>query len=417
MSQKIDKRFISILVFSFIVFIYTTVCLKVNKTIFKLSDVPYYNYLVESLFKQRIDINTKAVPNTHDLSLYKGKYYMYWGPSPVFFILPFYLLDNVKTSDVFYTLVAGLLNIVIFYYVVLEITKHFQIKLTYFKKILLVSCFAFGSPNFYLSLAGRIWLTNQIISILYLLLFLYFVFRYLNGNFKLIDLFLASIFFCLSWFSRNTLVVYGLFYFYLFWKLGEKDKNKLFIHFVSVFIVFSLFVFSYVFYNYLRFGNYFETGIHYQQAAGRYAEDIRKGKLFSFDFIKNNFQHYFLSPAYLILTTPNIIMEDEGSSIFSVYPITIFLFFIFNKRHFSAKDIKLFLSITLMIVFMIWIVLLTFVGTGWKQFGSRYFFDAIPAVFIIILFVLSKIPNTFLMLMVLYSYLINYFGSLLSFMR
>ena len=53
----------------------------------------YYNYLLRAFSHGRADVTP---PGTYDLSHYAGKWCLYWGPSPVLLILPFYAFSHLQ---------------------------------------------------------------------------------------------------------------------------------------------------------------------------------------------------------------------------------------------------------------------------------------------------------------------------------
>lgn len=154
------KNMIIFLIFVSLIYIYFSFI--INKNLFYSSDTCYYNYLLDAFFHKRLNIITDF---THDLSFYQNKFYLYWGHAPSLFILPFYILGGIKTSDIIYTLIAGIINIIVFYFLILEIKKFFKIKVSNFDIFFIILNFSLITPNFYLSLAGRIWHTSQIIAI------------------------------------------------------------------------------------------------------------------------------------------------------------------------------------------------------------------------------------------------------------
>ena len=156
-----------------VVIVYTLFLLSTQHNL-GATGTAYYNYLISAFRHGNTDISP---PGTYDLSLYAAKWYMYWGPTPVIFILPFYVFSHLQTSDVLYGFVAGLLNVIVFTGCANEATRHFNLTVSRVQKLFIVLNFAFISPNFYLSMGGTIWYVNQLIAILYLLLFYYFYLR------------------------------------------------------------------------------------------------------------------------------------------------------------------------------------------------------------------------------------------------
>src|SRR6185437_16159547 len=77
----------STLIIFFCFMIYVVLFFIIGKNLFSSSNYPYYNYLIKAFTDGKLSLDS---PMTYDLSLFKGQYYMYWGPAPALFILPFY---------------------------------------------------------------------------------------------------------------------------------------------------------------------------------------------------------------------------------------------------------------------------------------------------------------------------------------
>jgi len=239
-----------------------------------------------------------------------------------------------------------------------------------------------------------------------------FTIKFVGGKHKPLFLLLSILFFNMAWLGRNSLILYALLYVYVIWKLREDKvsnvKYVLLIIVISIIIGFELFFI----YNFLRFGEILETGLSMQLSDPRFLELLRDKNYFSAVYWKENVEHYFLNHAFLSLKYPHINENPAGNSIFSVYPLTLFFFFLFQKTIFRVKNNALFIGMGVSIILLITITLMLFVGTGWTQFGSRYFFDAIPILFLLLVFVVDKIPSVALLVFMLYGFLINYYGAL-----
>jgi hypothetical protein len=391
-NKKIDWLILILLsgVYIFFAFFY-------NKNLFALSDLCYYNYLINAFLHQRLDL---IIDFHHDLSLFNNKWYMYWGPAPIFYILPFYLFGRLNTSDVFYTLIAGIANIYLFYFVAKELILYFNLKIKPIAFWVIMIGFAFVSPNFYLSLTGAVWQTNQIVGLMYLLFFLLFYFKYLNTNKKLY-LFFSSVFFNLAWLSRYTLIFYGLLYLFLI------KKKKFLISRIIIPLILALLIFFS--YNYWRFNNIFETGFRYQQVALRYLYFFNTNQIFSLINLPYNFYYYFFHPIHLSFQPLRINFDPEGNSVFLMYPLLIFHFGWLIKK-IKNKNITHFRNICFGIVVLILGVLLTNIGSGWRQFGIRYFLDVIVLLYLLLFFVIKNFSLWYQMIVLLLGSLLNIGG-------
>ena len=407
---KINNRLLTFFVLFFISLIYILFALDISKKIFSNSSFPYYTYLITALSHGHLDVIS---PTTIDLSIFKDKLYLNWGPGPVLFILPFYLLSGGSAGDIFYTLFAGIGNIFLFYLIIDEFKSYFKLNFYKFAKFFIILTFAFCSPNFYLSLGGRIWATEQIISVFYILAFLLFYLKYLSSQLSRIRfLFISVLFFNLAWFSRATMVFYGLLFPYVISLLLKNQDKKLLKK--AIFIILSITViFGSVFltYNYLRFDNPLETGLTYHNGNPRYTQDLLEKKIFSFSYIPFNIEHYFLEPAFISFEKPYAIINLEGNSVFSVYPVFLLFLFLFQKKYLQDKKIKKFLYFSFSVIIMDITLLMMYFATGWTQVGSRYVFDIIPLVSLASLLIVKDFPKPLLLLLFLNAALINIFGA------
>ena len=397
--------FILFAVIAFFYIIFSYLAVKGN---FQKTGTAYYNYAILMLKRGRWDLNS---PITYDLSLYKNKWYMYWGPAPILFILPFYLFGKLNISDVFYTLAGGILNPLIFYLTINELIKYFRLKLSAIKIILLISMFAFVSPNLVLSLAGSIWATEQIVAIFYLLAAFFLYFRYLNEK-KISRLIASYVLFMLAVFSRYTLIVQGIIYFFPLWLMLKNNSWRLLVKttilLAAVTLAFAVMIGGY---NYARFGNPLEVGMRYQRGVKRYDAYLKQNKLLSLDFVPHNVDIYFFHHLIPRLQPPYVPYDKEGNSMISVYPTLILLIALFRKKTWTKKS-RFFLASSLAAIIIGTIILLLNIGTGWVQFGLRYLFDVIPLAYILITVVSGSVPSLAILLLTVYGMMINVIGTL-----
>lgn len=391
----------------FVSFVYLYLASSININLFYPTELSYFNFLIQAFSNQRLDLIS---PTVLDLSANQGKWYTYWGPTPIVFILPFYIVSGIYASDILYTLVAGILNVLIFYLVIKEFCKFFSLSLSPIKYHLTVLSFAFASPNLYLSLNGRVWHTSQIISIFYLLLFFLFYFKFLNNFIKLRFFILAVIFINLAWFSRYTLIFNLLLLLFplgiLYKRCFPQFKIALLITFLITTLTFSLMLI----YNQARFADPFETGIRYASHNPRFVKDLETKGVFNPAYIKHNLTYYFLALPQLSPNTFKINFNYEGNSVFAVYPYLLFLFLLIRKKLRAYTEHKFFL-LAIIVLFLNIGALMMFFGTGWVQFGNRYFFDVIPLLFLLTLFVIQKTRLFILVIFLLFGIFINLFGT------
>jgi hypothetical protein len=368
----------------------------------------YYNDLITSLLHGRTDLVTSV---TYDLSHYHGKWYLYWGPTPALFVLPFYALGGPQVSDVLYDLVAGLLGVAVFSGCVVEFLRYARLKVSTFTVLFVVLNFAFASPSFFLATGGTIWFVNQVIAVLYLLVFYYCYLKFLNTE-RLRYVLPAALFFNLAWIARPSLVFNGLLLLYPLALLLRENRRLLGPALAITATVTGLSLAGFGWYNIARFGNPIEFGYRYQVPNPRFAADFAANRMFALSHVPHNATYAFLHGVELQFERPYVRISPEGNSIFSVYPLTLLGCLLLDRAVYPARR-RWLVGLLLAALAADLAVILLDLGTGWVQFGSRYFFDLIPGLFLLILLVVEKVSVPWRSLLLVYGTGINVVGILL----
>ena len=391
--------------------VYCTFSMLSTGNIFMPTHTNYYIYQLDAFAHGRVNV---MPPYTYDLSLYHNKWYLYWGPAPVLLLWPFYVLWGLYASDVFFTMLGGLANVILITLCVHRMKQYFHISLSPMANIFLLASFAFASPNFALSLAGGIWATSQIFATTFLLLFYLFFLKYLNNG-KQSYIVVSVAFFCLACLSRYSLLFHGLLFIYLFWDskaMGRKISRRLLIP-IGITVLFFLCLGA--FYNYLKFQNIFEVGQRFQQGAARYDEIVQHGPILSFQYFWHNFYYYFLNPIYFSWSKHQMLIDREGNSVLMVYPSLLLCLILFVKyRQFDTRK-RCFVAIAGVAALITVLCLMFYFATGWMQFGNRYFFDAYPLFFLLLVLVMPYVSETIQWMVMIWGVVINFLGLLTFF--
>ena len=294
--------------------------------------------------------------------------------------------------------------------------RYFSISLSLKAEAFLLLSFAFASPNFFLSLTGNIWFTSQIFATTFLLLYYCYFFRYLNSG-KLNHLVVSVAFFCLACLTRYSLLFNGLLLVYLFWDSKATGKKIGLRLFIAVGLTLLFFVCLAAFYNYMRFQNILEVGQRFQQGNKRYSAALKSGIILSFKYFWYNIYYYFLNPIYFSLSKHILRINSEGNSVLMVYPSLLLVPVLFFKfKRFDAK--KRFFAVTVAVAALITVTfLMLYFATGWVQFGNRYFFDAFPLFFLLLVLVIQYIPKPVQLLLLILGIVLNFWGVLTFFGR
>jgi len=104
--------------------------------------------------------------------------------------------------------------------------------------------------------------------------------------------------------------------------------------------------------------------------------------------------------------------EAEGNSVFLVYPILILLLWSLFKKRVIDIRLKYFLVTCLALLTINLLPLMLFFGTGWTQFGNRYFLDVIPILFIVSTVYITRLSPLLAIFLLTYGSVINFLGAI-----
>lgn len=352
-------------------------------------------------------LNLIVVPrDLADLSIYNHRAYLYWPPLPAIFALPFVFLRGLYVSDIFYTAFWASFGPVLFY-LIINYAKEAQIipKLSDKKTIFLTAFFGLGTVYYYLAVLGTVWFTSQVLSLLILLLSYIFLFKYVRDK-KLLDYIIAIIFFLLSFWGRNTLILSLPIFLFCLIKTPNKFKKKL-VLITLILVGFNVIIYGY--FNYIRFGSFTENGFGYNTLDPKFINDYRKYGVTNIHYIPHNFYTYFINTLHTRETFPFITPDPEGNSIFSVSPFFLLLMGGVSRTLFKKKNSYFY--IFLINAAIIISALLLFFGTGYFQFGYRYALDAIPLLILALAYVIDLFPKSFVIFLFIISVIINFLGT------
>lgn len=321
----------------------------------------YYNYLAAALLHGQLHL-TVLPPSTHDLSLFQGRYYLYWPPLPAVLLMPFVALFGVHFSDVAFTVGIAALNVALVALLLRYACLRRVIRLSRLQRGLLVLFFAAGTVHTTLAPNGRVWFTGEIVGFgCVALAYLAALSRTGRSAFALTGLALAG-----ALLTRNHLVFAGL---WPAWYLVDRHRavgwRRLLNYTLAGSAPIILAVALLGAYDWLRFGNLLDNGIAYHQMDPVFVSDFRRYGAFSLHYLPINlFYQYVAYPFPLHATT------FEGGSLFLLSPVFFAVFWGITRGRPRWSALVLLATILL-----VNIPILLLMGTGWVQFGPRYTLD------------------------------------------
>lgn len=374
---------------------------------FPTSKYNYFNYLAEAFLHGKVYLISRP-SQVLDLSLYKGKLYLYYPPTPAIIFMPFVYFFGKNFSDVFLTALIGGISCFVFFQMLLEFRKSKILKLKIENKtiVLMSLLFAFGTNHFYVSLFGGVWWTAHIFAVFFLNCSLYSLFKFLNSK-KKVFLILAAFFFSLASLSRFPVVFSLIFILGIFIKkyyLQHKaDRLNLVYFFSPIIIIFSLFAI----YNYLRFRSPLELGYKYFMNSKILDFNLKNFGLFNLIYLPFNLYYYLFNPYRIVQYFPFYQPYHNGNSLFLLTPITLSIFFKWKKKLKRCKKNGLFIILLSICMFFILLPALLLYGPGGPQIGYRYSLDFLPFFLIFLLFFVNNFNSKMSLILL---FLSLYFG-------
>jgi hypothetical protein len=238
--------------------------------------------------------NREGIPFPLDVTLYEGKYYLYWGPAPALLLSltkPFYaneIGDNILT----FVFTAGTFLFLAF--LILELWKNYYPETPRWAILLGIAFTGLVNPTLFILLDARIYEAAIVSGQFFLVGGLYWLFTAFNRP-SIARLSLAGIFFAFAVGSRMTLIlpIAFLMLITLIWAI-KSQRAKAFTFILTIALPLLLGAIGYAWYNYARFGSVTETGFRY--ALTTYNLHEASDETFSFAYIPPNLFKTLLNP-------------------------------------------------------------------------------------------------------------------------
>lgn len=314
---------------------------------------------------------TKSIADT---VFFNNHYYWPLGPLPAIILMPFVAIGKF-IGFCFY---QGYLN---FFLVIFTAIIIFRIckKINYpgLDSVYWVIAFIGGSMFLGVTMDSYSWYFSQVITVL--LSFLA-ILEYLGKKrYGLIGLLCGLILL-----TRVTAAILIIFFILEIITNQENLKNKIrFLLQLSIFPTLSLA--TVIFYNYIRFNNFFETGYTLQYLENASLAYQKNMGIFKPRNIPGNLYYSLLNPPSPVfennishaLKFPFIKADLWGMSIFITSPYLIYIFFLRHKDKIS--------KIAIITIILTFVPILMYYGIGYMQFGYRYALDFMPLLFFLLI--------------------------------
>lgn len=330
---------------------------------------PYFIYLAESFLSGRLDL--LATPaEIDDLTLYLGRYYLYWPPLPAIAFLPLVAAFGSGVSDASLNIIFGGLNVSLVSMLLSTLNERGIARLPAEKRAWLTFFFAFGTVHLTLAPYARVWYTSQVVSVAPLaaayLLALRAPLRWAPAA--------AGLMVACAFLTKNTMLFAAAWVPWYLLAVRSKEGGYSVKWIAMTFLVpVAGGLATQAGYNYLRFGNLLETGLTYHLMSEGLKEDYARYGAFNLHYLPQNLFYNFITVPYawLFRQESHALGFWMGGSLFVMSPPFLLAFAGIARRWSSHGKALAFGCLTGLVP------MLFLMGTGCVQFGPRYTLDVV----------------------------------------
>ncbi|MCL4560633.1 MAG: glycosyl transferase family 39 [Chloroflexi bacterium] len=332
-----------------------------------------------------------------DIAIYNQHYYVVFPPFPALVLLPFVALTGIEnTRPMLVAIALTLLNFYLFTSILKKVGAQKQ------TIPWLVAAFFLGT-GYWLELcwSTTVWHFAEIVAITCLLLALNEAFGKARGV-------LVGFFLGMAVLSRQNTIFSLIFLCIILWRVSypsAQNKNRLLNQF-GMFAALGIWGIFYLYLNWSRFGNIFDTGYAYiLTAPGFLQERLARYGLFNIVYIPFNFIYLFLQgfqvqfdPAnsYLSITNTSLF----GTSLTFASPFLLIAFFAkWEKKYLRAAWVSIGCTLVLMLLYY---------NNGWWQLNAqRFTLDFMPILILLVAFGMQHVDKRIVQAAIGYSVALN----------
>ncbi|MBL8063415.1 MAG: hypothetical protein JNK32_10370 [Anaerolineales bacterium] len=220
--------------------------------------------------------NRADIPVLWDATLYKGKYYLYWGPAPALLLTPLKFFYTADLSDKFLSLLFLTGTLLFLNLIILNLWRRYFGHIPRWAVLAAVAFAGLVNPMPYVMVEGRIYEAAIIAAQFFLVGGFYFLLPALD-NPAPIPLALAGLFFVFAIGARTPLAPgVGFVSLMLCVWAFQTQRQRMIPLILSFAIPLVIGAAAYMAYNYARFDSVTEFGFRYQLTSYNLYEDLDK---------------------------------------------------------------------------------------------------------------------------------------------
>ncbi len=361
----------------------------------------YWNLLADEFLRGNLYLRNP--PTTHDLTFYKGNWYVPMPPVPALLMMPLaYLVggENINTSD--FSIFLSAWNAILLFLILEQLAMRKWINISCVGMILLVVLVMFGTPHLWVGIRGRAWFVSQVVTVFFLALAVWITLKSWSPWWVGLCIGLAIL-------ARPNAIMTWPFVFAIAMQIRHEEQGAVNIRQAFVWAVKSALPLGFavgglLLYNFARFENPFDFGYVTISGDATIAANAQTYGMFSTHYIFTNLKAMFYSlPAIQPGNQWPILPSTTGMSIFLTTPPLLYLFHRYERKWWIIGAWSS--------VFLNFMLLVLYHNTGAHQFGYRYILDAIVPLLAMLAVALGrKIPWHFVVLLLL-SIAFNIYGA------
>jgi hypothetical protein len=366
--------------------------------LFFLAPYQQFVYLARSFLEGHLYF-TGVPEGWGDTSYHLGHYYWPLGPLPAIILMPFVAVFGMLVRQGYLLFVLNVLDLFLLYKIARKITQN------HVSSLWLSIAYVFGTAYLCIVLVPWSWYFAQAVANSLLLLALYEFFH--GRRWWRIGLYTS-----LGMATRVTTVLTALFFIF-FIVLGDEEKSQKMKKLWLFSIPIALGVVMLMAYNFLRFGNIFESGYGLQILYdGQTAANRGYGIWNLIHFPANLYYFLFKGPDGVfipgteVLIYPYLRTDGWGMSILFTSPILLWIF----KAPWKETVVRLSVLTGLLML----LVFFGYYGIGSYQYGYRYALDFYPFLFVAVAYAAETGFSLPMKAVTLISFLFNYYVMVVS---
>lgn len=365
----------------------------------------HFVYLASSILKGQFSVDD--IPFYYrDVVEFSGHKFLPFPPMPAFILLPFAAVWGTEVTQLPISGLIGAMTVVLFW-VLLE-----RLRVQFFSRVCLTTFFAFGTVFWFATVTATAWFFAHIVGVFFLILALVEFF----GNRRV---FLVGLFIGFSGLARPTMFLSLIFFLFLLVYDLKKSKTSLnssslrplgylLLGFLGPAIFF-------LFYNYVRFDNIFNSG--YNLAYDYYVNNNIIYSEFR-DVVPSEFPHFglydfrniplhiytmfFAPPLKLRAQFPFLFPSTFGTGILFTSPLLL--------AAFREKISQGLIWAAWIAIGFIFFAVSLYYAQGWAQFGYRFLLDFLPFWMLILALHFKNQFGIWSRILLIYSILITFWG-------